>query len=414
MPAVSKKSKSTAKASNWRSELDRAIDALFERQVEIRRHLHQHPEVSGYETKTTRFLRKQFPKSEFRLQSGPDHRGLIVEPAAQPAGALIGMRADIDALPIQDTKTVEYCSRTSGVMHACGHDAHAATLVGAIHGLNTLQQENHLPWPISWRAIFQPAEETSMGAREMIDADALHNVQALLSMHMDPARPVGKVGYRIGTLTANCLEMEIVIHGQGGHASRPHESLDPIATGAQLISSIYLFCPRAVDTRDPVVVTIGQVVGGRNPNVIPDELTLRGTVRCLGNHELQKTMNHIRQLARGLEEISGTKISVSFGEGPPSVENDRDLTKLIRACATDVLGADNVQNIRRASMGGEDFAHYLKHVPGSMFRLGCAISGREPVALHAQNFDIDEQAMNIGAKILARAVVVWSDLSTDE
>ncbi len=205
--------------------------------------------------------------------------------------------------------------------------------------------------------------------------------------------------------------MSVRIVGQGGHAARPHESIDPIAAAAQLISSIYLFVPRATDSQDPVVVTIGQIDGGDNPNVIPEHVLLRGTLRTLMAATRQRTKNHIRQLARGLAEASGARIAVEFEDGPPSVLNNPYMTDILRRAARDLVGAAALDEVERPSMGGEDFAFYLDHVPGSMFRVGCAPPGPSAAAaapLHSPLFDIDEQAMRIGAKILLRAMILWS------
>lgn len=394
----------------WKVELDRAIDEFFPLAVEIRRHLHAHPEPSGQEVETTSYLRSrlsELPGVEVHGDAGAT--GLIVDPAVPRRGARIAVRADIDALWIQDAKAVQYRSQNDGVMHACGHDCHAATLLGAIASLLEAERVGVLPWPVCWRAVFQPSEETGHGAREMIERGALDGVHAILSLHMDPSLPVGKIGVREGTFTAACDEMEIKISGRGGHAARPHESIDPIAAAAQLISSIYLFVPRAIDSREPVVVTIGKIVGGHNPNVIPEEVALRGTLRTLGGPIRERTKDHMRQLARGIAETSGTQIRVDFDAGPPGVINDSELTDLLRQAAYDVIGSEQVVDIARPSMGSEDFASYLERVPGCMFRLGCSLLPEGGPTLHSPMFDIEEPAMKIGAKTLARALVSWCD-----
>lgn len=393
----------------WAEQLDRAIDDLFDPMVALRRHLHMHPEPSGSETHTTAHLRKLLSDAGFKLRLGPEDRGLIVDPADPPQAPRIGLRADIDALRIADAKDVSYRSQTSGVMHACGHDGHTAIVFGAIMALDAVQKSGLLPWPVNWRAIFQPAEETCIGALAMVEAGAVVGVEALLGVHMDPTRPVGTVGLRAGAFTADCDAMEIDIIGRGGHAARPHESLDPIAAAAQLISSIYLFVPRAVESYTPVVVTIGQIIGGDSHNVIPDRVHLEGTLRSADATVRQAAVDHIQQLARGLATASGTRIDVKFHHGPPAVFNDSQLTGHLRFAATQLLGADHVQSIPRPSMGGEDFANYLAHVPGAMFRLGCNPPQVEsPAMLHSPLFDLDERALAIGAKILARAAVRWA------
>jgi amidohydrolase len=214
---------------------------------------------------------------------------------------------------------------------------------------------------------------------------------------------------RYGALTASCDALEITISGRGGHAARPHESLDPIAAAAQLISSLYLFIPRATDSHDPVVVTIGQISAGHNGNVIPERAVLRGTIRSLGREVRERTKSHIQQIARGIAEASGTKIEVRFEPGPQSVMNDEKLTDVLRAAAAELLGPRCVDLIPRPSMGGEDFAFYQEHVPGAMFRLGCSSPVVGAAPLHSSCFDLDEHALVIGAKVLARAAVLFAE-----
>jgi len=392
----------------WAEQIDRVIDDQFEKIVEVRRHLHMHPEPSGSEFETTQFLQQQLAGAGVDIRLGPEDRGLMVDPV-EPAGERrLALRTDIDALKIADAKSVDYRSQNPGVMHACGHDAHTAIVFGAIQALHKVQQAGELPWPVCWRAIFQPAEETCIGALAMIEAGALVNVDSILALHMDPTRPVGTIGLRAGPFTADCDEMEVHIHGRGGHAARPHESLDPIAAAAQLISSVYLFVPRSVESYTPVVVTIGQIHGGDSHNVIPDHVTLNGTLRSADAKVREHAIEHIQQLARGLATASGTRIDVRFKHGPPAVFNDSQMTGHIRFAATQLIGEQNVQSIDRPSMGGEDFANYITHVPGAMFRLGCAPPGESAPPLHSPHFDLDERALAIGAKILARTAVRWS------
>jgi len=394
---------------SWTGLIDRAVDERFDEMVALRRRLHEHPEPSGEEFETAACVRRILEDAGLDVRLLSHQRGLTAEPPGAGGRPRIGLRADMDALRMDDGKDVPYRSRVSGVMHGCGHDAHTATVTGALMALWSAERSGALPWPVRWRALFQPAEETNQGALEMIAGGALDGLDALISLHMDPLRPLGQIGVREGVFTAACDELEIRVEGRGGHAARPHESQDPIAAAAQLVSSIYLFVPRGVDSQDPVVVTIGQLQGGYSPNVIPHQVVLRGTIRTLGGTVRAQTKEHIRQLARGVAEASGTRMTVEFRPGPESVWNDSALTALTRRAASALLGEENVAGIPRASMGGEDFANYLDRVPGAMFRLGChsAVAGGHP--LHSPLFDIDEKAMAIGAKLLARMAVLWSE-----
>jgi amidohydrolase len=265
------------------------------------------------------------------------------------------------------------------------------------------------PWPFAFRIIFQPAEETAQGARDMVAAGALEDVFAIFALHVDPSRDLGFAGVKDGALTAHCDDLTITVRGRGGHAARPHESVDPIAAAAHLISSIYAFIPRAINSQDPVVVTIGQIAGGYSPNVIPEQVELSGTIRTLDPAVRHRAQERLRQLARGVAEASGTAIHVEFGEGLAAVYNHPAAAEVVREAIAGTLGPQGLQRIERPSMGGEDFAGYLESVPGAMFRLGVRSerAGGEP--LHSPLFDIDERALVVGAKVLARAAALAAD-----
>ena len=242
--------------ADWQQKLDSAIDARQQQLIAVRRHLHTHPELSGQEHETSLYLYQMLSDAGFNVRMGPDGRGLLVDSRDNTQAPCIALRADIDALPIHDEKNVTYRSQHDGVMHACGHDAHAAVVLGALTALDDLRTEGDLPWPIRVRGLFQPSEETATGAAEMVEAGALEGVDAILAVHVDPSRSVGRIGIRTGILTANCDAMRVSIIGRGGHAARPHEAIDPIATAAQLISSLYLSIPRVTDSQDAVMVRV--------------------------------------------------------------------------------------------------------------------------------------------------------------
>jgi len=398
----------TIMSADWRTRVDSVIDNSTERIIALRRHLHAHPEPSGEELQTSLHLYQLFDELRLPVRMGPEGCGVVVESRDQSAPRRMAVRADIDALRIEDEKQTPYRSTVPEVMHACGHDAHTATVFGALTALHQLAVDGALPWPVTWRGIFQPAEETSAGARAMVAAGALEGVDAILSLHVDPTRPAGTIGVRSGVFTASCDAMRITVQGRGGHAARPHESTDPIAAAAQLISTLYQFVPRATDSQDAVVVSFGQIHGGQNANVIPEQVVLEGTVRTLDRSVRENTIAHIRTLAEGIERVTSTKLDVCFERGTPSVYNDDSLTKLLSGVASDLLGRDKVVAMARPSMGSEDFAMYLDHVPGTMFRLGAAGEDAPWSGLHTSTFDVDERCLVVGAKILARAVIEWA------
>ncbi len=418
-----------SKASlNWAGELGASLQRRFERLCEIRRHLHRHPEPSGAEVKTTRYIASVLAAEHLEPVILPGSHGLWVDVGSgsglgadsqdrtagdsAPERPRIGIRGDIDALWIQDEKRVTYRSGVDGVMHACGHDAHTTIVLGAILVLAELDRAGLLPWPIRCRAIFQPAEETNQGALQMIQAGAVDGLAELLGIHVDPSRVVNSIGVRHGDFTADCHELELEIHGSGGHAARPHEAVDPIAIAAQLISAIYQFVPRVNNSHDPVVLTFGQIHGGQLANVIPDQVVVRGTLRTLDAAVSAKTIEQIERLANGISAACGGRVVCRWLSGPPPVKNDPELVNLLIEAGRAVVGDRNVQMIRHASMGGEDFANYLTRVRGAMFRLGCATASPAP-PLHSPLFDIDERALAIGAEVLAHAVIRWCDPKGD-
>ena len=270
------------------------------------------------------------------------------------------------------------------------------------------EARDSLPGPIAWRAIFQPAEEVSEGAIEMIEAGAVEDVRSIVALHVDPELSVGRIGQRSGVLTAACQEVRITVRGVGGHAARPHLAVDPIAVAAQLVTVLYQALPRSVDARDPSVVTFGSIRGGTGPNIIPDEVELLGTIRTLSDRAAAQVEERISQVARGLATASRCTIDVSFLRGTASVYNDPAVTAVCVQAAGQVVGSANVEEIRLPSMGGEDFSGYLKHVPGCLLRLGVASLDRPRHPLHSPHFDIDEDALTIGARLLAHSVVLLS------
>ena len=391
----------------WQERLDQAIESRGESLIQLRRHLHRHPEISGQEFQTTSYLVDLLQKIGCGCRVPPAKRGIVAE-IGDTEMPRIALRADLDALQIQDVKDVAYRSGNDGVMHACGHDAHCAILVGALQGLQQLSQAGDLPWPISVCGIFQPAEETATGAKEMVHFGALNGVDAILGVHVDPKRKLGSIGLRDGVSTANCDEIRIHLRGVGGHAARPHEAIDPLSAAAQLVQAIYLHVPRTTNSQDAVVVTFGRISGGNNSNVIPDSVELRGTLRTLSDAIRSQTQKKLSDLCRGVSATTGVAIDLEIETEIDSVVNDPNMNQILRTAAIEVLEEKRVERITRSSMGSEDFSVYLKGIPGAMFRLGTATEERE-THLHSSDFDIAEEAIVIAAKILARSAVLWSE-----
>ncbi|APW58733.1 M20 metallopeptidase family protein [Paludisphaera borealis] len=397
--------------TDWRNAVDSWIDSHADELRSLRRHLHSHPEPSREEFQTIRFLASRLEAEGVPYELTPSRRGILAGALEADGRPLAAFRADVDALRITDAKDVEYRSRQDGVMHACGHDAHATMALGATLALWRCREI--LPSPLAWRALFQPAEEVGEGAFEMVAAGAMEGVGAILALHVDPERPTGRVGYRVGPLTAFCHELQVTIRGAGGHAARPHQACDPIIAASQFVSSVYQLVPRSVDARDPTVVTFGSIQGGTSGNVVPEEVVLRGTIRTLSRASSQRVAERIQQIAEGVATATETSFAVSLGNSTDGVVNDPGVTGTCLRAAGEVLGPANLEEIPLPSMGGEDFAGYLTQAPGCLLRLGVAEEGKTRHHLHSPHFDIDERALTLGAKILAHGAILTAEALAD-
>ncbi|MEM8680304.1 MAG: amidohydrolase [Planctomycetota bacterium] len=403
--------------SDWRDHLTRAVDRHFSEMVDLRRKLHMYPEASGEELKTSMLVYQLLGDAGYGVRLGPDGKGVIADlelQSSESATERLAIRADIDALRIQDEKNVHYRSRVPGVMHACGHDAHTAMAVTALKVLAEMRAQHALPIVPLVRGIFQPAEETCQGAKEMISAGALDEVAAIIALHVDPSRSVGRIGIRDGLTTANCDEICIRIQGRGGHAARPHETRDPIVAAAQFINWLYQQLPRTTDSLDSVVFTVGTLSGGHHANVIPDSATLRGTLRTLNSRVRENAILLIHRIADAVAAGSETHIEIEFGLSARAVDNDLAIAQLLRNTCEATFGSECLQEISRPSMGSEDFAYYLSEVPGAMVRLGAAGKGEKKYGLHSPMFDIHEDCLKYGARLFATTMVEWALWKADK
>mgnify|MGYP001032035483 CR=1 FL=1 len=378
--------------------------------VGIRRHLHMHPEPSGQERETTGYLAERLGEVGVDAVVLRDGLGLVADAVIGdpgPESPRVALRADIDALKIQDSKSVEYRSCRDGVMHACGHDVHSSIVMGVALAVAERGGESGLEpgCGLHLRYLFQPAEEICQGAKWLIEQGVLEGVDAILGLHVDPETSAGEIGVRYGPLTAVCHEVAITVRGEGGHAARPHQSRDPLAAAISLASTLYTQLPRAVDSRQPSVFSIGRLSGGTVPNVIPDEVEILGSLRTVTVGTDTLLQEKIRQIAAGVAMATETEIDVSFRASLESVRNDSTVTSAIEEAAWAVAGEESVWRIEQPSMGGEDFSEYQLKVPGSMFRLGSGTPQRH--LLHTPGFDIDEAALVPGARVMIRAAVLW-------
>lgn len=388
-----------------------SVDRLAPKLVDLRRELHQFPEVSGQEFATTQRLADALAQAGLQPQISPTGRGVTCEliPEAELKQNCPGLllRGDIDALPIEDQKTVSYCSRNPGLMHACGHDAHATIILGATLVLNELIQKGSLISNSRLRTLFQPAEEICEGARQMIREGVTEGIDAALAVHVDPSQPYGILSYRHGILTAICDELVIEVRGAGGHGARPHMARDPIAASTQLIQSAYTQIPRSLNPQWPHVLSFCEIRSGHSANVIPDHALIRGTLRTVDNDSRDRALEALESLCHTISRQTACDIQLRTGIHSPAVTNDENLTDLVVQAATRLIPSAQIRAIEFPSMGGEDFAYFGAKCLTSMTRLGCRPVDCDSMDLHAPNFDIDERVLALGAKLIACSTVLW-------
>lgn len=372
---------------------------LAPRLVEIRRHLHSHPELSGQEYQTSAFVAGVLSSSGLHVQEGVGKTGVIGELLNTGKDErILAIRTDMDALPIQERTQLEYASVIPGVMHACGHDVHTTVGLGTAMVLSEIAGE--LGGQV--RFLFQPAEEIAQGANWMVQDGAMKDVSGVLGVHVFPSIPAGSIGVRYGALTAAADDLEIIIIGESGHGARPHEAIDAIWIASQVVSALQQAISRTQNPLRPVVLTIGKIMGGRAPNVIADHVQLLGTVRSLHPETRSQLPNWIENIVANVCHSFGARYQVNYRQGVPSVQNDYAITQLLQSSAEEAWSSDRVQVLPEPSLGAEDFSVYLEHAPGSMFRLGVGYKDRllnHP--LHHPEFEVDESAIITGVVTMA-------------
>jgi amidohydrolase len=370
--------------------------------VASRHHLHRNPELSGDERETARFVSDQLATLGLDdVQTGVGGYGVVATIKGPLPGPVVALRADMDALPIREQSDVPYKSCRSGVMHACGHDGHTANLLGVAAVTAELRQ--HLRGEL--RLLFQPAEETVGGAEGMCNAGAVDGVDAIFALHGWPELEVGQVGYLPGPMMASADRFDLSIHGKGGHAGYPHTVVDPIVTSAHVVQALQTIASREVSPLDSVVVSVTKINAGTAYNVIPDCVDLGGTVRCLLDETRQEAPGRIERVVAGVCEALRCMYELKYEMGCPVVVNDLALTEFVRQTAVNALGEPCVVRLSSPTMGGEDFAHYQKLVPGVIFRLGV---GKYTSALHTPTYDFGDGPLENGMRVLAHLALAYA------
>ena len=371
---------------------------LAPRLIEIRRHLHAHPELSGQEYQTAAYVGGFLSSCGLHVQEEVGKVGVVGElEGTGEDGRTLAIRTDMDALPIQEATGLEFASRTPGVMHACGHDVHTTIGLGTAILLSNLRE--HIPGNI--RFLFQPAEEIAQGARWMVEDGVMENVDAIFGLHVFPSIPVQSVGIRYGALTAAADDLEITIQGESGHGARPYQAKDAIWIASQVITNLQQAISRTQNPLRPIVLSIGKISGGIAPNIIADQVHLEGTVRSLHPETHANLPEWIESIATNVCHTYGASCQVNYRRAIPSVQNDYGLTQILEASAREILGEEYVEIIADPSLGAEDFAVYLNQAPGAMFRLGVGSYDKPNYPLHHPRFEVDEDAIVTGLLTLA-------------
>ncbi|HWS58502.1 MAG TPA: amidohydrolase [Actinotalea sp.] len=382
------------------------VDALAPELVLVRRDLHAHPEIGRTERRSSDVVAARLVAAGLRPRLLPG-TGLVCDVGPTPATTgrrRVMLRADLDALPVADTCGQPWASQNAGVAHACGHDVHTAVVLGAGLALATLAEEGLLPTGV--RLLFQAAEEVQPGgALDAIDAGAMDGIAQVFAVHAEPRLDVGRIGSRIGPITSASDPVTVTLTSSGGHTSRPHLTGDVVFALGQVITQVPAVLGRRMDPRAGVNLTWGQVHAGTAHNAIPSTGHARGTLRCLDPRAWDDAAAVLREAVEHVVAPYQVDVEVLHHRGVPPVDNDDAATRLIDAAAREVLGEDSVV-LTEQSLGGEDFAWLLTRAPGAMVRLGTRTPGGHTFDIHQGDLEVDERAVGVGARLLARVAVL--------
>ncbi|MER5308366.1 amidohydrolase [Streptomyces sp. NPDC002773] len=381
-------------------------DPLRVELIAFRRDVHMHPELGNQEFRTTAALKARLEAAGLAPKVLPAGTGLICDIGTPDhRRPMLAIRADLDALPIPDVKTVAYRSTVANRAHACGHDVHTTTVLGAGLVLAGLDRRGLLPNAV--RLIFQPAEEVLPGgAADAVAAGVLDGVGRIIAVHCDPRVDAGKIGLRAGPITSACDRLEVTLDGPGGHTARPHLTTDLVTAAARVATDVPAVLARRVDARSGLSVTWGRIESGHAPNVIPQHAELSGTVRCLDLPTWREAPDLVHAAIDEIATLHRAKSTVNYVRGVPPVVNDPGVTELLHDAMAARRGTYAIEDTEQ-SLGGEDFSWYLEHVPGAMARLGVRTPGDTRVRdLHAGDFDVDEHCIEAGVELFTAAALL--------
>lgn len=373
--------------------------------IAIRRHLHQYPELSNEEKETSAYIKQKLLEYEIPFESGYATHGVLGIIKGKKPGKTVALRADIDALPIQELNNHDFVSKHANVMHACGHDAHTAMLLGAGYVLKQLQEELHGMVLL----VFQPAEEDSpIGGAEVMMEDGVfetYTPEAIFGQHVWPYIPTGTVGVHDREVMGASDRFEIILQGTGGHASMPHQTNDAVVAAGHLITALQTIVSRNLDPMEASVVTVSVIEAGSVPNIIPGEVTLKGSIRTYNPVIRKKLKDRFFTITNQIAEAFGTTAKINYMDGYPATINTPKWAKVARKAAQKIIG-DDATPAYKPSLAGEDFGRFLQKYPGAFIWLGTEIEDKENQApLHDAHFKLNEQALAIGTKLLVQIAV---------
>ncbi len=382
--------------------IEKNAESLLEYMVEARRYLHKHPELSKAEYNTQQYIISKLEEENIPCYKIAD-TGVVGIIKGRPEGRVIGIRADIDALPIMEESSKAYCSENKGVMHACGHDAHTAILLGTAKLFNSVKDQ----LDGSVKLFFQPAEETTGGAKRMVEEGCMENpaVDYVIGLHVMPYIPYDAIEIKYGQANAATNAVKITVRGKAAHGAYPEKGIDAILIAAHMVCALQSLVSRNVSPLNPCALTIGMINGGVKENVIAEEVVLKGTLRTLNPETRSFMKKRIKDLSEGIAGSLGGECSVEAIDDYPALINDNRVIDIIRKSAEEVLGKEKIYIKEYPSLGSEDFQYFAEDIPGAFYSVGCKLEEKGEYALHTKDFDIDERCLKTGLLVHANTVL---------
>jgi len=392
-----------------RSSVEKLVDQVIPEVIEIRRDIHRHPELAFKEQRASSRVQDWLKANGIEVRTGMAETG-VIGLLRGSGNRTVGLRAEMDALPITEETGVSYTSENQGISHACGHDGHLAIVMGTAKILSMLRSKLNG----NVKFIFQPAEEAGNGAEKMCNEGTLNDppVNTVFALHSWPDLSAGEIGIRYGAMMASAEDFELTIYGKGGHAAHPHKAIDPIVMSAKVVESFQTIISRRIKPLAPAVLTIGKIEGGSAPNVIPDSVFLSGTVRAFDEETRERIFTEMTRVIESVAHMFQApppKMKI-IERIPPTINDDRMADLVIRVGKA-VLGEDKVKTLPEPSMGAEDFSFYLQRVPGAIFRLGVDSLGSSHAYLHSSRFNFNDDAIRTGLQMMTS--IALDSLSTN-